>query len=103
MTDTQSDQHTNHPGVGQYVEIGIILAVITALEVALYYVDISSAVTVPALIFLTVLKFALVVLWFMHLRFDSAWFRRVFLFGLGLAIAVFSATIVLQFAGVETP
>ena len=83
----------HHPGVGQYVEIGIILAIVTAMEVGLYYIDIPRAVSVPALLFLTFVKFVLVVLWFMHLRFDSPWFRRVFVFGLLLAVAVFSATL----------
>ena len=98
MADTETDQNAatargHHPGVGQYVEIGVILAIVTAMEVGLYYVDIPRAVSVPALLFLTFLKFGLVVMWFMHLRFDNPWFRRVFLFGLFLAIAVFSATL----------
>lgn len=93
MADRDVDtSHSSHPGVGQYVEIGIILAVVTALEVALYFLDISRAVVVPGLLLLTAIKFALVVMWFMHLRFDSAWFRRVFLFGLVIAVVVFGIT-----------
>ena len=97
MTDTQAaqsdtEEESHHPGVSQYVEIGIILAVLTALEVALYFVPVPRAVAIPSLLVLTALKFALVVLWFMHLRFDSAWFRRVFGFGLVLACVVFGIT-----------
>ncbi len=102
MTDIDTEQ-SHHPGVGQYVEIGIILAIITAMEVALYYINVGRAFTIPALLFLTLLKFALVVMWFMHLRFDSAWFRRVFLFGLILAVVLFSITVsLLYFAGATT-
>lgn len=93
MADRDVDtSHSSHPGVGQYVEIGIILAVVTALEVALYFLDLSRAVVVPSLLLLTGIKFLLVVMWFMHLRFDSAWFRRVFVFGLVIAVVVFSIT-----------
>ena len=102
MTDTDTeDTGHSHPGVGQYVEIGIILAVVTAVEVALYYIDVGRGFTVPALLFLTLVKFALVVLWFMHLRFDSPWFRRVFMFGLVIALMVFGITVTLFYVGGE--
>ena len=38
---------------------------------------------------LSVVKFALVVLWFMHLRFDNPIFKRIFVFGLMLAVVVY--------------
>jgi heme/copper-type cytochrome/quinol oxidase subunit 4 len=51
-----------------------------------------------------VLKFVLVVLWFMHLRFDSGWYRRLFVFGLAIALAVYAATISLMlYAGGNQP
>ncbi|MGH8929537.1 MAG: cytochrome C oxidase subunit IV family protein [Egibacteraceae bacterium] len=81
----------SHPGVGQYVEIGVILAVLTGIEVAMYIYrePLGPSITTPALLILTVIKFMLVVLWFMHLRFDHKMFRRVFFFGVGLATIVF--------------
>jgi cytochrome c oxidase subunit IV len=84
-------EHT-HPGVGQYVEIGIILAVMTALEVVIlesFDAGLSTAIGIPALIILTVLKFLLVVMWFMHLRFDHKMFRRFFYIGVLLSIFVY--------------
>jgi cytochrome c oxidase subunit 4 len=80
-----------HPGVAQYVEIGVILAVLTGVEVSMYaFRDaLSSAVTTPTLLILTAMKFLLVVLWFMHLRFDHKLFRRVFFFGVALATVIF--------------
>jgi cytochrome c oxidase subunit IV len=92
------DEH-QHPGVGQYVEIGIFLAVITAVEVALFYADIAPSITVPALLFLTAMKFVLVIFWFMHLRFDHKLFRRLFYAGMALAAAVFSVLFVIQVFG----
>jgi cytochrome c oxidase subunit IV len=92
----QHDSDHQHPGVGQYVEIGIFLAVITAVEVALFYADIAPGITIPALLFLTAMKFVLVIFWFMHLRFDHKLFRRLFYAGMALAAAVFSVLFVIQ-------
>lgn len=94
-TTADSDAHHDHPGVGQYIEIGAILALLTGIEVALFFADISESVAVPTLLFLTVLKFVLVILWFMHLRFDHKVFRRLFFTGLGIAAAVFGVLQVL--------
>ena len=100
MSDTHNDEHVDHPDSSQYIVIGIILAVLTAIEVAISFSSVPSGVAIPSLIVLTILKFLLVVLWFMHLRFDSGWFRRLFLFGLGVAIAVYVIAIsLLLFAG----
>lgn len=96
MTDTDmEDTGHSHPGVGQYVEIGVILAVVTAVEVGLYYIDVSRGFTVPALLFLTFMKFALVVLWFMHLRFDSRILRRLFVTGIVLAASVYAIVLII--------
>lgn len=90
------DAHGDHPGVGQYVEIGAILATLTAIEVALFYAKLASSVVIPTLLFLTAMKFVLVILWFMHLRFDHRVFRRLFFTGLGLAAFVFSIVLVVS-------
>jgi cytochrome c oxidase subunit IV len=95
VADTEHE-HTEHPDNSQYIAVGIVLAVFTAIEVAISYAGVPSQVAIPALIVLTVLKFTLVVLWFMHLRFDSGWFRRVFIFGLVAAILLYAATISLM-------
>jgi cytochrome c oxidase subunit 4 len=79
-----------HPGPRQYVVVALVLAVLTAIEVALFYMDfVPQTVVVASLIVLMTLKFALVALWFMHLRFDSRIFRRLFITGIVLAISVF--------------
>jgi caa(3)-type oxidase subunit IV len=95
---TDTEQHEDvehdhgHPSVGQYVEIGVILTVLTAIEVALYYAGqagMPSQATIPGILLLTVMKFVLVVLWFMHLRFDNRLLRRVFVGGILLAGGVY--------------
>jgi len=79
-----------HPSDRNYVVIALILAVLTALEVATYYVEEQlGGFLVPALMVMMVVKFAMVVMWFMHLRFDSNLFTRMFVSGLVLAIGVY--------------
>ena len=77
------------PTPAEYVNIGLLLAAITAVEVAVYYVDALAGLLVPVLIVLSLSKFLLVVLWFMHLRFDNRLFSTFFTGGLLLALAVF--------------
>ena len=81
--------HTRHPSTREYVRIAIILAAVTAAEVAVYYVDALRDVLIPMLFVFAVVKFSLVVLWFMHLRFDSRTYARFFLMGLAGAVTLF--------------
>jgi len=83
----------HHPAPRQYVWIAVVLAVITAGEVAIYYIEVVEGLLVPLLILFAFLKFFLVVSWFMHLRFDSKLFRRLFVAGLVLAGAVFAVVL----------
>jgi cytochrome c oxidase subunit 4 len=78
-----------HPGAWEYIQIGLVLAFITAVEVALYYIDMDHTLLVVVLIVLSALKFSLVVLWFMHLRFDNPLFMQLFVGGMLLTFAVF--------------
>ena len=81
-----------HPSDAQYVLIAAILAAITALEVATYYINFfkdNFVALLCALIPMMVVKFAMVAAFFMHLRFDHKLFRAVFLTGILLAVAVY--------------
>jgi cytochrome c oxidase subunit 4 len=81
--------HSEHPSPREYVRIGVVLVVLTAIEVAISYSDIRSAIMIPALLGLAFVKFVLVVLWFMHLKFDDRRYARFFVMGLALAITLF--------------
>jgi cytochrome c oxidase subunit 4 len=89
----EQQELVHHPTPRNYVTIAVILALITALEVGIYYIESVRAILVPTLIVLAFLKFSLVVLWFMHLRFDSRLFRNLFVTGLVLAVVVFSVVL----------
>jgi cytochrome c oxidase subunit 4 len=80
-----------HPGPGEYVKIAVILAIVTAIEVGAYYISaLPRRVLSASLLVMMVVKFSLVGLWFMHLRFDSRLFRRLFVTGIILALAVYT-------------
>ena len=79
-----------HPKPAEYVQIAVVLAVVTAMEVALYYLeDLSEAVVVPLLLIFAFIKFVLVALWYMHLKFDSRLFSGFFAAGIAMAITVY--------------
>lgn len=88
-----------HPDPIQYVVIGLALAFVTLVEVALYYIELNFNFLVITLIVLSLLKFVLVVGFFMHLRFDNKIFSVLFFGGLMLAVAIFTVAIATLDAG----
>jgi len=88
VTETHADAHEHGMSDAGYIKIAIILALITGLEVSTYYVDFGP-LFMPALLTMLVVKFVMVVSYFMHLKFDSKIFSFLFYVGLGLAIFVY--------------
>ena len=86
-----TEEH-EHPGERQYVVVALVLAAFTAIEVSTYFLDFGWA-AVPLLLTLMTLKFITVVAWFMHLKFDSRLFRRLFVAGLVTAMIVYAAAL----------
>ena len=83
-----------HPQSREYVILAIILGVVTGLEVAAWYWDAIRSVMIgstaidllpPILIVMSAFKFALVIMFYMHLKADSRFFT--FLFGAPLLLA----------------
>jgi cytochrome c oxidase subunit 4 len=89
------DEHKHHPTWKFYFLIGIVLTIITAVEVAIFYIPQLESVLIPILIVLSVAKFIIVVMFYMHLRFDSPVFSRVFFAPLFLAVFVVVGMIIL--------
>ncbi|MDG2428625.1 MAG: cytochrome C oxidase subunit IV family protein [Acidimicrobiales bacterium] len=83
-------EHDDHPTDRKYVEVAIVLGIVTALEVATYFVEMPGAVLIPMLMLMMVFKFFYVAAWFMHLRFDSPMFTKFFVTGLVLATIVYA-------------
>ena len=91
-TETHEDAHEHGMSDAGYIKIAVILALITALEVSTYYVDFGP-LFMPSLLIMMVVKFVMVVSYFMHLKFDSKIFSFLFYTGLGLALFVYFAAL----------
>ncbi|HWC75698.1 MAG TPA: cytochrome C oxidase subunit IV family protein [Gemmatimonadales bacterium] len=75
-----------HATTGTYLRVAAILVIITFIEVGVFYVPAFQPALVPVLLFLSAVKFTLVVLFYMHLKFDNRFFS--FLFGGPLLLAM---------------
>lgn len=82
-------EHGAHPTEAKYVKVALVLAVLTGVEIGLYYTKFSEAATNVALILLAAVKFVMVVAYFMHLKFDNKLLRRLFITGFVLAASVY--------------
>ncbi|WP_419923921.1 cytochrome C oxidase subunit IV family protein [Candidatus Poriferisocius sp.] len=90
-TAHSSDEHA-HPSNWLYVKVAIALALLTAFEVFTYFESVhgwGDTTIIIMLVAMMLVKFFLVVAFFMHLKFDSPIFWRLFVFGLILAMAVY--------------
>ena len=85
-----------------YTMIGIILGILTAFEIAAFYV--KPPFEIEILLILSAVKFILVVGFFMHLKFDHNVFTLVFVAGLVLAVFMVGALFTLyHFVPSTTP
>lgn len=84
-----------HASRATYWLVALILAIITLLEVAVFYVPAIRPVIVPILLVLSGAKFVLVVAFFMHLKYDRPVLTRVFAGGLVVATLIVLALLLL--------
>ena len=71
--------HVEHPTWKQYRWVALWLTMITVVEVWIYYTAFAAtAYFVPTLLVLSATKFAIVVLFYMHLKYDHKIFRVLF-------------------------
>jgi cytochrome c oxidase subunit 4 len=93
-----------HATVKTYIQVAILLAIITALEVATLYVPgIPNGLLVVGLLLMSAVKFFLVVGFFMHLRYDSKIMRTLFVGPLIIAILIILALMALFSAFILLP
>jgi cytochrome c oxidase subunit IV len=85
-----------HPTEAAYIRIAVILAIITVIEVAIYYIDKDASWLVPALMVLAATKFVMVVGYFMHLKFDDRRLAMIFTGGMVLALGTYIGLFVLM-------
>ena len=88
MADTSQPRQGAHPTPQTYLKVASLLVILTIVEVAVLYIDPLRPAFLPLFLVLSVAKFCLVVMFYMHLKFDSRLFSWVFVGGLLLAVAV---------------
>jgi cytochrome c oxidase subunit IV len=72
-----------------YLKVFVVLVVLTAMEVYASYAHWLGSLFLPVMLILMAIKFVLVVSFFMHLKWDSKLFGRLFWAGALLAVAVY--------------
>ena len=94
-----------HPTPGLYLKVAIVLFVLTALEVLAYEMGhratmplhgVVEPIVVPILLVLSAAKFALVAMFYMHLKQDSRIFTNLFVWPIVIAAAIILALIALH-------
>jgi len=104
MADTTAhhDAHT-HPGPAKYIQIAVVLFALTALEVLAYEIGAGNVmhgmqamvepIVVEILLVLSAIKFALVAMFYMHLKQDDRLLSGIFVFPIIIALAIAAALI----------
>lgn len=108
MTDAVADQappdvepeahemgegHHEHASDMLYIKLAVLLAVLTAMEVAWPEIVEDGPGLMWPLLVMMVIKFFLIASYFMHLKFDSKVLTRLFYTGLFLAVGVYLITL----------
>jgi cytochrome c oxidase subunit 4 len=93
-----------HTTIKTYINVAVALGILTAIEVATLYIPgIPNTLLVTSLLVMSVIKFFLVVGFFMHLRYDSGIMRALFVGPLIIAIAIILALMALFSAFILLP
>jgi cytochrome c oxidase subunit 4 len=97
MSDHSKAAQHSHPSGTTYVKVGAILTIITIAEVWAYYIPalVASPWFNPALILMSAVKFGIVVLFYMHLKFDHPLFKALFTGPLIIAMGTITALLLL--------
>src|SRR5688572_32756293 len=82
-----------HPSWSTYWKVALVLTIITAVEVWVYYIPsfVASRLFVPSLLIMSAVKFVTVVMFYMHLKYDHKLFRVLFTGPLIIAITTLIA------------
>ena len=96
MNSEAQAQAKPKPPIMAYLVVAGLLTVLTAMEISVAYIPALRSVLVPVLLIISGAKFALVVMFYMHLRYDSYAYSVVFLPLMLLALVVTGALLTLM-------
>jgi cytochrome c oxidase subunit 4 len=92
------DHEHEHPTWKTYKWVALWLTLITVVEVWIYYTPFKeSALFVPSLLLMSAVKFTVVVLFYMHLKYDHRLFKALFTGPLIIAVTTLLALLMLFF------
>ena len=80
--------HSGHPTPMTYFAVAMILSFMTAIEIAVFYATWLGVGIISVLAVLSGAKFALVAMFYMHLKYEHRLFSVLFVIGLALAVLV---------------
>ncbi len=95
--------HTHEGKFHIFVQLAMILAIITGMELLIIYVPTMMWLVITILMVLSAVKFAAVIFIFMHLRWDKAFCTILFLIGLALGGGTLWALLALHGANDSKP
>lgn len=96
--------HGEHQGKFHiFVQLAMILAVITGVEILVIYLPLAKWIITATLIVLSLVKFMLVIFIFMHLRWDKLFCTILFFIGLVLAGGTMWALLAVHGAEASVP
>jgi cytochrome c oxidase subunit IV len=77
---SHGEEEHAHPTWSTYWKVALILGLITVAEVWAYYIPsfVAGRGFIPTLLILSALKFTIVVMFYMHLKYDHRLFRVLF-------------------------
>jgi len=92
---SQAHAHEDDGKFHLFVQVAMILAVITGVEIVLIYLPFAKWFIVTTLVILSLVKFLMVIFWFMHLKFDKVFCTILFFIGMVLASGTVGALMLL--------
>lgn len=98
-----ADHHAEESKFQIYVQIAMLLAVITGIEIVIVYVPFAKWILVTSLVVLSAVKFLFVIFYFMHLRWDKPFCTILFFIGLILAAGTMWALLAIFAAEASLP
>ena len=91
---------TAHPTPKTYFTVAMVLSLITAIEVGVFYLTWLGYGIIPVLAILSIAKFVMVAMFYMHLKYEARLFTVFFVAGMAVAtFVIFALLILFRFFG----
>jgi cytochrome c oxidase subunit 4 len=95
--NAEAVEHAQHVTTGTFAKVWIVLLALTGVEIFLAYEQLPTLIMLTILVGLSVIKAALIIAWFMHLKFE-----RLSLFLTLFPMLIFCILLMLIFLGDAT-